>query len=59
LSGQGHEGRLEGVLGVVPVAKQSPADAQDQWAMPPHQSHESSLVTLVGKALQQLAVRQF
>jgi hypothetical protein len=56
LSGQGNEGRLEGILGVVPVAKHAPADAQDQRAMPAHQSDECGLVTLIGKALQQLAV---
>jgi hypothetical protein len=40
LPGQLNERRLEGVLGVVPVAKHSPADAQDQRAMPPHQRRE-------------------
>jgi hypothetical protein len=57
LPGQGNESRLEGVLGVVPVAKHAPADAQDQRALSPHQGREGGLVTLAGKALQKLAVR--
>ena len=44
LAGQDEERRLEGVLGVVRVAEDAPADGQDHRPVPRHQGRERRLV---------------
>src|SRR5262249_238595 len=47
---------LEGVLHVLRVKEDAPADAEDQWAVPSHQSLERGLVAFSNEALQELVV---
>src|SRR5262249_34146217 len=58
LDGQQDKGRLEGVLSVLVVAQNPPADAQHHGPMPLHQFGERRLVFVAGKALQKLGIRR-
>ena len=58
LADQDQEGSLEGVLDLLGVAQQSPADSKNEWPMPPEQHLERRLVALIEPALQQLSVGQ-
>jgi hypothetical protein len=53
---QHKEGGLEGVLGVVLVAEDAAAHAQDHGPVSLNQGGESGLVAVVGEALEQLTV---
>ena len=53
---QDQEGRLEGVLGIVRVAQDPPADAQDHRPVPPHQRLEGPGVALGEETLEELRV---
>ena len=53
---QDQEGRLEGVLGIVRVAQDPPADAQDHRSVPPHQRLEGPGVPLGEETLEELRV---
>ncbi len=55
---QDQERRLRGVLGVVVVAQDLPADAQDHRRMTIDQRRESRLVPMLDESLEQLAVGQ-
>src|SRR5262249_5333931 len=57
-AGEDEEGALEGVLGVLVVVQQVPADAKNQRAVPLHQGREGRLVPRRDEALQQLAVAE-
>ncbi len=54
--GRGRETRAQrgGVVGVVRVTQDAPADAQDHWSMPRHQHLERRGVTLGEKSLDEL-----
>src|SRR5262249_31090179 len=58
LARQDEEGRLENVLGVVPVAEQAAAHRQDHAAVPSHQGFKGGFIPCRRKALQQLRVRE-
>jgi hypothetical protein len=58
LFGEDEEGDLEGVLGVMAVAQDAPADAQHHRPVPPHQRLKRRLVAPRQEALQQLPVRR-
>ncbi len=53
---QDQEGGLEGVLGVVWVAQDRPADAQDHRPMPSHQHFEGPAVAPGEETLEELRV---
>src|SRR5262249_32253200 len=55
---QGEEGGLEGVLRVLPVGQQPPADAQDHPAVAAQQLLEGGLVAPRREAGQEVAVRR-
>ena len=57
LADEDEEGGLEGVLGVVVVAKDAAAHAPDHRAVPPHEGRKSRLVTAAEVVLQQLPDR--
>ncbi len=56
LARQDEEGGLEGVLGVVVIAEQLPADAQDHRAVSRHDGGEGGLITDGREPLEQLTV---
>src|SRR5262249_54351323 len=51
--------RLKRVFGIVFVAEHAPADAEDDWSMPPHEQLEGGFLAEQEKPLEQLPVRQF
>jgi hypothetical protein len=53
---QDQEGGLEGILGVLFIAKHPPADTQNQGAMPPKKHGEGSLVTTLDESAEQFPV---
>jgi hypothetical protein len=56
--GQGKEGRLKGILGVVFVAEDSTTDTQDQPAVTLDQGRERGLLALINETLQELGIAQ-
>ena len=56
LPGQDEEGRLEGVLGVVRIAEDAPADGQDHRPVSRDQGREGRLVAPGGEAGEQLGI---
>ncbi len=56
LSCQDEEDGLEGVLGVMAVAQELPADAQDHRPVPRHQGGESGIVARGREPLEELAI---
>src|SRR5262249_3376485 len=58
LAGQDQEGRLEGVLGLVPVAENALANGEDHGPVPPQQGGEGVAVPGGQEAVQQLPVGQ-
>src|SRR5262249_31298983 len=52
LAREDEEGGLKGVLGIVAVPQDAPADAEDERPVPAHQSLEGGLVAGVGETLQ-------
>ena len=57
LANQGKERGLKGVLGVVSMTQQPPADAEDHPAMPRHQPLERGLVAESKEMLQKVRIR--
>ena len=55
---QDQKSGLKGVVGVVAVAENPPADAEDHRAMPFHQGFQSVVVVLVEELSQQLPIAQ-
>ena len=55
---QHQERGLEGVVGVVRVAQDAPADAQHHGSVPAHEDGKGGLVMPGQETLEQLAVRQ-
>ena len=53
---QDQEGRLEGILSIVGVAQDPPADAQDHRSVPPHQRFEGPGIPLGEETLEELRV---
>ena len=58
LAHQHEEGRLNGVLGIGPVAQDSPANAENHWAVPAEQAPEGRLIVARQEGLQQVRVRR-
>jgi hypothetical protein len=58
LPGECQEGGLEGVLGVLLVAKDAAADVQDHRPVPPHEGSKGSIIALSGETLQELRIRR-
>jgi hypothetical protein len=56
-AGEDQKGRLKGILGVVVIADNSPAHAEDHRAMAPSQGRKGRFVVLVDERRQQLGVR--
>jgi hypothetical protein len=56
LPGEGEEGGLEGVLGVLPVAQEPAADAEHHGAVPPDEHLEGGLVAAGGEPFEEVAV---
>ncbi len=57
LAGEDEERGLEGVLGIVVVAEDAPADAQDHRPMPPDDRLERRLIATCDEPFEQIAVR--
>jgi hypothetical protein len=55
---QYQEGRLKGVVGVMDIAQQAAADAEDERAVPLEKRGEGGFVALLGEAVQQLTIGQ-
>jgi len=58
LSGEHQESRLEGVLGIVPVAEHAPADAEHQRSVPADQRGKGALFARACEPFEQEPVRQ-
>src|SRR5262249_6334931 len=58
LAGQYEERRLEGILGLMLIAQDRPADPEYHRAMPLHQGGERRLVVPGRIALHQISIRQ-
>jgi hypothetical protein len=56
LANQDEKRDLKGIVGIVSIAEQPPAHAQDHRGVPSQQHRESGLVAVVEESAQQLAV---
>src|SRR5262249_41803456 len=52
LASQDEERRLEGVLGIVMIAQNAPASAQNHWPVPAHEQLKGCVVSVCRKAAQ-------
>ncbi len=55
---QDQKGRLKSVFGLLRVAEQTPADAEDHGAVPPHEKSEGVLIAVLHEPPEQLAIAQ-
>jgi hypothetical protein len=53
LAAEDQKGRLEGILGVLQMAKDMTADTQDHWPVPLHKGRECTVVVICYKLSQQ------
>ena len=58
LTDEDQEGRLKGILGVMPIAQQPMADRQDHWPMAVEQDGKGRLFPVAAEPFQELAVAQ-
>src|SRR5208283_5200399 len=57
-AGQGQEGCLESVLGILFLTQNTPTNAKNQSRMAPNQHSESRLVAACGETAQKIGVRR-